>query len=364
MKQTDRLPEQTIRFCTTDDGVQIAHAVSGSGPPLVRVASWLSHLEYDWDSPIWSHWFRELSKGHRLIRYDARGTGLSDRTVADISLEGWLLDLEAVVEALELEQFNLLGLCQGGPVALAYAAQHPENVNRLILYDSYLYGGLAKDSPVQVKRQAKLLAELIEVGWGQPTQAFHKTFTELLFPRADPQKSAWLVELQRKTVEPAVAAGLWRRFHELDVRPFVAEVKAESLVLHVRGDQMVPFEQGRQLAAKLGNSQFVPLAGSNHILLEQDRDWPRLLNEVRRFLGTSASPSTGVAEPAFAGRLTPRQLEVLNLLAQGLDNDTIAAELSISSKTVRNHVSRIYRRMGVDSRAEAIVRARQAGMGG
>ena len=363
MRNTGSTPKQTIRFCSTADGVQIAYAVSGSGPPLVRITSWLSHLEFDWESPIWSHWFRELSKDHCLIRYDARGTGLSDRDVSDISLESWLLDLEAVVADLSLEKFDLLGLCQGGPVALAYAANHPDKVNRLILYDSYLHGALTEGSSVQAGRQAKILADLIEIGWGQSTHAFHKTFSELLFPKADREVSTWLVNLQRKTVEPTMAAGLWRRFHQMDVRPLVSEVHADSLVLHVRGDLMVPFEQGRQLAAMLQRSQFVPLAGSNHILLESDRDWPRLLAEVRKFLKSPLTPSWREDGSGLIDDLTPRQIEVLNLLAQGLANDEIAGQLAISSKTVRNHVSHIYRRMGVSSRAEAIVRARDEGLG-
>jgi pimeloyl-ACP methyl ester carboxylesterase/DNA-binding CsgD family transcriptional regulator len=356
--------QQQIQFCRTLDGVRIAYTTTGSGPPLVRVANWLTHLEFDRESPVWSHWFEALSDGHTLVRYDARGTGLSDRSADRFSLDTWVCDLEAVVDALKLEQFSLLGFCQGGAVATTYAVRHSERVDRLILYDSYLRGAFVDDASTETRREAGALGEMIKVGWGQDVGAFRQVFANLLIPGASTEQQQWYTELQQRTVSPDIAARLWRAFHMLDIRDLAPRVRIPTLVFHVRGDAMVPFEHGRQLAACIPEARFVPLSGQNHILLKDEPAWTRFLAEVRTFLATRTPEScSDQCQRVVFPELTPREREVLNLLAQGLDNATIAERLAIAPKTVRNHITRVYRKLGVNSRTQAAVLAREAGLG-
>jgi pimeloyl-ACP methyl ester carboxylesterase/DNA-binding CsgD family transcriptional regulator len=324
------------------------------------VASWLTHLELDWQSPVWTHWFRELAKDHRLVRYDSRGTGLSDRVAGELSVDAWVSDLEAVVDDLGLERFALFGFCQGGPVAISFAARHPERVSHLVLYDSYAAGRPVRGRGEGTARRAEVLAEMIEVGWGTEVGAFREVFANLLFPGATREQQRWLGELQRRTVSPTTAVHLWRAFVAIDVRAEAERIEVPTLVLHVRGDAMVPFEAGRRLAALIPDSRFVPLEGENHILLPGDEAWPRFLEEVRRFLrADEVRRSAGEIEARLV-ELTDREREVLSLVGRGLTNEEIAERLSIAPKTVRNHVSRIYDKVGARSRAQAVVLAREA----
>jgi pimeloyl-ACP methyl ester carboxylesterase/DNA-binding CsgD family transcriptional regulator len=356
--------KQEIRFCHSSDGVRIAYATTGTGPPLARVANWLTHLNLDWQSPVWSHWFEELSRGNKLLRYDPRGTGLSDRQVETFSLEAWVHDLEAVLDDQGNARFNLLGFCQGGPIAIAYAARHPERVNRLVIYDSYAFGAFTAGVPPAMKRKAAALAEMIEVGWGQHAVAFRQIFSNLLIPRASTPQQRWFSEFERRTVSPQSAVRLWRAFHELDVRDLAPKVQAPTLVFHVRNDAMVPFEAGLRLAALIPNARFVPLEGDNHILLADDPAWPRFLEEMRSFLSTKiTSEAPQVEAAARFSELTARELEVLELIAQGLSNDRISDCLYITIKTVRNHITHLYSKLGIASRSQAIILAREAGLG-
>jgi pimeloyl-ACP methyl ester carboxylesterase/DNA-binding CsgD family transcriptional regulator len=356
--------KQEIRFCSSSDGVRIAYATTGSGPPLVRVANWLTHLNLDWQSPVWSHWFQELSIGNTLLRYDPRGTGLSDRQVDSFSLESWVHDLEAVLDDQGSQRFNLLGFCQGGPIAIAYAALHPERVNRLIIYDSYANGAFTDGIDPLKKREAQALAEMIEVGWGQQAAAFRQIFTNLLIPGASIQQQRWYVEFERRTVSPENALRLWNAFHRLDVRDLASKVQTPTIVFHVHQDAMVPYEAGLRLAALIPDARFVPLEGHNHILLEDDTAWPLFLEEVRSFLGTNKKPKVSQMErQSHLSELTQRELEVLELIAQGLNNNQISDCLYIAIKTARNHITHIYSKLGVDNRPQAIVLAREAGLG-
>lgn len=351
---------QQIRFCTSFDGTQIAYATAGSGPPLVRVANWLTHLELDWKGPIWSHWFEELSRNHTLVRYDLRGCGLSDRSVDDLSLDAWVRDLEAVVNDLGLDRFSLLGLCQGGDIAVAYAERHPDRVRRLALYDTYLHGALVEGGALLERAQAKVLTQMIRVGWGQQNAAFRKVFAELLMPGASEEQQRWLAELQRQSASPETAACLWRAFHEIDIRDLAPQVQTSTLVFHVKNDAMVPFEEGRRLASLIPDARFVPLEGENHILLPDEPAWEQFVSEFQDFISEEEQPF--LQENGFS-ELTPREREVLDLMAQGISNTQIAERLFISPKTVRNHVSRIFSKLRVSRRAEAIVQAREAGFG-
>ena len=352
--------KQSIRFTRSRDGTMIAYATSGSGPPLVRAANWLTHLEFDWESPLWRPWLRELSRHHTLVRYDERGCGLSDREVEDLSFESWVDDLEAVVEAAGIEQFPLFGMSQGGPVGIAYAARHPERVSRLILYGSYMVGWKHRGSP-EFRRREEALLQLMADGWGRDNPAFRQVFTSLFIPDGTPEQVRWFNDLQRETTAPHIAVRLEREFGDIDVRGLLERVRCPVLVLHARDDEVIPFEAGRALAASLPDARFVALDGQNHVLLEDEPAWDRFLEEVRSFLGVRRD---GGGEPAsFLARLTDREREVLDLVAAGRSNPDIARALSIETKTVKNHVSRIYRKMGASSRAEAIVAAREAGLG-
>ena len=282
------LTEQQIRFCTSSDGVRIAFATVGEGPPLVKAANWLSHLEFDWNSPVWSHWLRELSRDHTLIRYDERGCGLSDRDAEDYSLDAWVRDLEAVVDGLGLDRFPLLGLSQGGPIAIAYAVRHPERVSRLILYGSYSRGRSYRNLSAREHAERELMLQMIAVGWGQDHAAFRQVFTSLFIPEGTPEQTHWFNELQRVSATPESAARIARTFDELDVRQVATGVGVPTLVLHATGDLRIPFTEGRLLASLIPGARFVPLESRNHILLESEPAWLRFIREVRSFLGVPA----------------------------------------------------------------------------
>ncbi len=282
-------PDQHIRFCTADDGVRLAYATVGEGPPLVKAANWLGHLQYEWQSPVWRHWLHALARDHTLVRYDERGCGLSDWEVEDISFEAWVRDLELVVDALELERFPLLGLSQGGPVAVAYAVRHPERVSRLILYGTYDIGwGQRPEASSGMQWEA--LATLIRHGWAQDNPAFRQVFTALFIPDGTPEQARWFDDLQRVTTSPEIAERFEWACSQIDVRDLLPRVQAPALVLHARGDATVPFTAGQRLAEALPDARFVPLEGKNHVLLEHEPAWPRFLAEVRAFLGVETAP--------------------------------------------------------------------------
>ena len=277
--------DQQIRFCTSSDGVGIAYATIGSGPPLVKAANWLSHLEVDGKSPVWRHWIRELSRHNTLVRYDERGCGLSDWNVEDFSLEAWVRDLEAVVDALELERFPLLGISQGGSIAIAYATRHPERVSHLILYGSYVRGVSHRELSDQDRDERELLLRLIRVGWGKDHPAFRQVFTSLFIPDGTTEQMQWFNELQRVSATPETAARMCAGFFELDVRALAPQVRAPTLVLHGTGDMRVPFAEGRLVASLIPGARFVPIESRNHLILESEPGWPRFVGEVRSFLG-------------------------------------------------------------------------------
>jgi len=340
----------------------VAYAVSGSGPPLVKAAHWLTHLEFDWDSPVWRHWLTELSASFRLYRYDERGCGLSDRDVVDLSFESWVADLEAVVDAAGLERFPLFGMSQGGPVALAYAARHPERVSRVVLYGSYAAGWKHRGDP-EFRRREEALIQLIADGWGRDNPAFRQVFTSMFLPEGSPEQVAWFNDLQRETTSPHIAVRLEREFGDIDVRPLLEHVKCPALVLHARHDEVIPFDAGRTLAGMLPNARFVPLDSRNHVLIESEPAWPRFLAEVRGFLGRGDADAGSPPPASVLDPLTPREREVLDLVAAGRSNPEIAEALGITAKTVKNHLSRVLGKLPARTRPEAIVLGREAGLG-
>ena len=273
---------QAIHYCRTPDGVRLAYAISGHGSPLVKTGNWLNHLEYDWDSPVWHHLFLRLSRDHRLIRYDPRGTGLSDWDVADISLDAWVNDVDTVVNAAGVERFPLFGMSQGCAVSIAYTVRYPERVSHLILYGGYALGA-NKRSPEERERR-KALATLMRLEWGADNPAFRQMYATKFMPDATKEQVGAFNELQRKTTSTECAARYYDTTGEIDVVGLLADLQVPTLVMHARADAQVPFECGRQLAAGIPGAKFVALQSNNHILLEQDPATERFFEEVRLFL--------------------------------------------------------------------------------
>lgn len=351
--------EQKIRFCTTADDVRLAYAVLGAGPPVLKIGSWLTHLEYDCESPVWVPWLSELSRHNTLYRYDPRGCGLSDRNVAHYTLEAWVRDLETVADAAGLARFALLGMSQGGAIAIEYAARHPQRVERMVLYGAYARGPLQRGLGAHYRDEFEATTKLIELGWGRENPAFRQLFTSMFVPGGTAEEIDSFNRLQQVSATAEEAARMVRGYAEIDVQAQARKVRCPTLVMHAHGDARVPFDEGRQIASLIPGARFVPLASRNHVVLAHEPAWKTLADELQAFLRQGARRDA--AEP-FA-TLTQRERELLELIAQGRDNDDIARRLGLSNKTVRNHITRIFSKMQVTTRAQAIVRAREAGMG-
>ncbi|MEK6325765.1 MAG: alpha/beta fold hydrolase, partial [Acidobacteriota bacterium] len=316
--------EQHIHFCTTSDGVRIAYATVGAGPPLVKAANWLNHLEFDWQSPIWRHLLEEFARDHLLVRYDERGNGLSDWDVENLSFEEFVRDLESVVDAVGLSRFPLLGISQGGAVAIAYAVRHPERVSHLILYGAYARGWARRGSSEEIDRREALLT-LTKLGWGQDNPAYRQLWTTLYVPDAAPEQMQWFNDLQRVSASPENAVRLLNELGKIDVLDLLPQVRVPTLVLHCRDEVVVPFEEGRLLAASIPGALFVPLEGRNHLLLESESAWAIFIAEVRRFLGTEKraegskqdSQSKSSVKAEFSRRSLPDRYRIVSSLGAG-----------------------------------------------
>lgn len=346
--------QQRVRYLRTPDGVQLAWAETGTGPALVKAANWLSHLEYEWESPVWRHWLRFFSEHFRFIRYDERGCGMTDWTVGDLSVDRWVEDLEAVVERAAARTFVLVGISQGAATCIAYAAKYPERISHLVLYGGYARGAAVRGTAREAQEFGALV-QLARIGWGQEHSAFRDVFTSRFIPGATPAQVSWFSELCRRTTAPEIAADLLERRSRIDVTHLLDQVRVPTLVLHARHDVVVPVAEGRLIAAGIPAAEFVELESKNHILLADESAWKRFCAAVAEFTGLG----TGAAEedPAFAA-LSGRERAVLALLTDGFSNAEIAGRLSVSEKTVRNHVSNVFDKLGVSSRAQAIVFAR------
>ncbi|HEU4786813.1 MAG TPA: alpha/beta fold hydrolase [Gemmatimonadaceae bacterium] len=285
--------EQRIQFCTAPDGARIAYATSGTGPLLVKPANWITHLEYDWESPVWRHWLRELSREHTLVRLDQRGSGLSDRMTEDLSFEAWVSDLETVVDTLGIERFPLVGVSQGCATAIAYAVRHPERVTRLVLYGGLVDGVLAGNHTQAEVDEAMLVLRGVPLGWGHDNPAFRMYFATRFLPEGTLEQMRWFSDLQRITTSAETGGRLLWTVATIDITALVSRVRVPTLVLHATGDAVIPFDQGRKMAALIPGSRFVPLESPNHILLEHEPAWARFTSEVRRFL----AEETHVARP-------------------------------------------------------------------
>lgn len=279
------LLRQEVHFCTASDGVRIAYAEVGHGPPLIKAGNWLNHLEYDWESPIWSPFLHTLATEHRLIRYDARGNGLSDWEVEDLSLEAFVRDLESVVDATGLDRFPLLGMSQGCAVSIAYAVRHPERVSHLVLYGGFARGRRKRGSQQDIAG-GDAIVTLIRQGWGQDNPAFRQLLTSLFMPGATPEQMQSFNDMQRITTSPENAARLRQSVDEIDVTDLLASVNIPTLVLHARNDAMQPFDEGRRLAMGIRGARFVALESRNHMILQNDPVWSRFFDEIENFLKT------------------------------------------------------------------------------
>jgi pimeloyl-ACP methyl ester carboxylesterase/DNA-binding CsgD family transcriptional regulator len=341
---------QNIAFVTSSDGTRIATAAVGRGPVLVRAAHWLSHVEFDAESPVWRPWLAALSQEHRYLRYDQRGCGLSDREVTDFSLDAMVADLEAVTEGLP-RPFPLIGMSQGGAVAIEFARRHPDRVARLVLIGAYARGSLRRPADQGHRQEAEALLALVRLGWGRDNPAFRQVFTSQFIPGGTPEQHRWWTDLERRSASPETSAQILSSFYQIDVTEQARALELPVLVMHARGDSRVPFDEGRLLAALIPGACFVPLDSDNHVLLESEPAWGHFLSEVRGFLGDQGQGAFASLSP---DALTPAERQVLALLLEGLDNRAIALRSGKSEKTVRNQVSAILSKTGHPTRAALI----------
>jgi DNA-binding winged helix-turn-helix (wHTH) protein/pimeloyl-ACP methyl ester carboxylesterase len=382
--------EQTIRFLRSSDNLKLAYAISGSGPPLVKTANWLNHLEFDWESPVWRHWFRLFSAHHLFLRYDTRGSGFSDWTDADLSFECQLRDLEEIVDAAGLDRFALLGISQGASVAISYAARHPERVSKLVLHGGFVQGWMQRDA--ETERTGRAWVELVRVGWAQATPAYRRMFAELFIPDATEEQIEWFGELQRRTTTPEVAALIMEASGHIDVVAEMALVKAQTLVLHPRGDAIVPFDQGRMIAAGIAGAKFVALESRNHLLIENEPSWHRFVSAVGEFLEwkTEVAVAPGAADARGAdsrsryeflrcvldpltrelhrsGRLVPIEQRAFNLLLYLVEHrdravskdelqSAIWPRMILTESALTRCIMKARRAVGDDSERQAVIK--------
>lgn len=340
--------KQEVRFCRTDDGVRLAWARHGSGPPLVIAACWLSHLQHDWQSPVWRHFLDDLGQIATVYRYDERGFGLSDWDVEDFSIERRLRDLETLVDAAGLDRFVIMGMSGQAPVALAYAAKHPERITQLIAYGASAGGALGGDDP---EADAAFNA-MIRAGWQRPDHIFRRVFTTEFIPGATEEQMSWMDELMRTSTstDNALAARVARR--QTDVSDLLPQITAPTLVVVARHDRTIRPDEGAAIAAAIPDSRLVVLESDNHILLADEPAWPVFIDEVADFL------AEGAVRPPVTN-LSDREREILLLAAEGLDNTEIADRLTLSVRTVERHFQNVYLKLGLSgrtARAAAVAR--------
>ena len=349
---------QRVRYVNASDGTRLAWAESGDGPLIVKAANWLTHLEYEWDSPVWKHWLQFFSAHWRLVRYDERGCGMSEWR-GGLSPEQWAADLGSVIDAARpAGPVTLFGISQGAATCITYATQHPERVSRMVLYGGYARGALRRGTPA-TKQAYQAMADLARAAWGKDNPTFRQVFTSRFIPGGSQEQLQWFNDLCLKTISDEVVADLIEARGAVDVSASLADVRTPTLVLHARGDEAVPVAEARLLASGIPGAEFVELDSRNHILLAHEPAWERFCDAVLAFLQPEATAGGSV----FAA-LSVRERQVLALIADGLSNADIAERLTISEKTVRNHASNLFDKLGVWSRAQAIVFAHDHGFSG
>jgi pimeloyl-ACP methyl ester carboxylesterase/DNA-binding winged helix-turn-helix (wHTH) protein len=282
--QPPGVDRQIIRFCRAEDGTRIAYATVGSGPPLFKAANWMTHLDLEWTSPVWSHWLTGLAHDRQLVRYDERGCGLSDWDVPSFTFDDWVDDLETVVEAVGVDQFPLLGISQGGAVAVAYAARRPERVNRLILAGAYARGRQVRARDGAERDAAALDLDLARVGWSHQDPSFLRVFASQFLPDGTPREWEEFTRFQRRTTSPANGVRFLEEFARIDVSGIAHRVACPTLIVHSRHDARVPAAQASELAALIPDSRLVLLDSRNHLLTASEPAWTRFLSEIDAFL--------------------------------------------------------------------------------
>jgi pimeloyl-ACP methyl ester carboxylesterase/DNA-binding CsgD family transcriptional regulator len=346
---------QRIHYASASDGLRLAWADAGAGAPLVKAANWLTHLEDEWESPVWQHWIRFFSEHFRFVRYDERGCGMSEWKPSDLSLERWVADLHAVIDAAQPQRpVTLLGISQGAATCVKYAVDYPDRVSRLILYGGYSRGWQHRAD--DVSRTYGAIVDLVRSGWGKENPTFRQIFTSRFIPGGTPEQLQWFNDLCKRTTTGELAARILESRSVIDVRGELGKVRVPTLVLHARDDEVQHIDEGRILAAGIPGAEFVELDSRNHILLEHEPAWRRFCDAVLEF--TREAAPAAAEDPAFAA-LSSRERQVLGLIADGLGNAEIADRLAISEKTVRNHTSNVFDKLGVWTRAQAIVFARE-----
>jgi pimeloyl-ACP methyl ester carboxylesterase/DNA-binding CsgD family transcriptional regulator len=349
---------QHVRYLKASDGTRLAWAESGAGDLVVKASNWLTHLEYEWESPVWRHWIQFFSANCRFVRYDERGCGMSDWQVGDLTLDQWTADLESVVDAARPDRpFTLLGISQGAAACIQFAIRHPDRVAHLILYGGYAHGAFKRRAPAGGATYRAMI-DLARVAWGQSNATFRQVFTSRFIPGGSHEQLEWFNELCLRSTNGETAARLFEARAVLDIEELLPKVRTPTLVLHARNDEVVPIEEGRLLATAIPGAEFIELDSRNHVLLEHEPAWQRFREAVFPLLRPYAAPTDSV----FAA-LSSRERQVLALMYDGLSNMDIAERLTISEKTVRNHVSNVFDKLGVWSRAQAIVFAREHGIG-
>ena len=337
-----------IRFAETRDGRALAWTRAGSGPPLVKAAAWLTHLEHDDASPLWSHYVAFFEERFDYLRYDERGCGMSDRDPGRLDVPAWTDDLERVVAAAEMpEPFILIAMSQGTGAAVAFAAKHPERVSHLVILGGYARGAHHRGMP-EAAAMYDAMVEVFRLGFDDPNTAFREVFTRRFLPDGDPEKMGWFNDLCRRSTTPEVGAALLTARADMDVTDQLAQVRAPTLILHADGDGVAPLAEGRFLAQRIPGAEFIVLDSKNHILQPDEPAWADFRAALLDFTGASA----GVEIDG----LSPREREILDLICAAKSNKAIALELEMSEKTVRNHATRIFAKIGVASRQEAILK--------
>lgn len=345
--------QQDIRFCTSADGVKIATTSTGSGFPLVRAGTWLSHMDCDARHEEPQAYIRALSKGYNYVRYDSRGSGLSDRRVPSLTFEDGVKDLEAVVAAHGLKKFALFGMSMGAATSIAYAARHPEQVTHLVLFSGFATSVFSTPNvSQQAIDEAELVIKSAELGWNSPKSVFRKLFVAQLLGNPTPEQQLELEERMKLSMTPDMAVAYLRNNFSIDVREQCAQLKVPTLVFHCRKDEMIGFEQGRKMASRIAGSRFVPLEAQGHVLLSTEPAMKVFEAELAAFLGTGGTPP----------KLTPRQIEVLHEIAAGRTDKEVAKGLNLSPRTVEMHVASAMKALGCSTRTEAVHRAGALGL--
>ena len=345
--------QQDIRFCTSADGVKIASTSTGTGPPIIRAGTWLSHLDCDARHEEPQAYIRALSRRFTYLRYDSRGCGLSDRKLPSLTFEDGVNDLEAVVASRGLKKFALIGTSMGAAISIAYAVRHPDQVSHLILSSGFATSVFSTPNASQKAiDEAGLVIKSAEIGWNNPKSIFRKLFVAQLLGNPTPEQQRELEERMQLSMTPEMAAAYLRNNYAINVRELCAQVDVPTLVFHCRKDEMIGFEQGRKMASLIPGARFVALEAQGHILLSTEPAMRVFEAELGVFLGNTGPPP----------QLTPRQAEVLRAVAQGHTDKEVAKALNLSPRTVEMHVSGAMKALHCSTRAEAVHRAGALGL--